>query len=229
MPDTPPAAPPPSPLASAVETLVAELEREHGWLQELREDAGRAERTCQRLLASVEAALDTLPRAERQPFYLRVMRLRTETKPTGRPPRDPRRFALLELLAERRDGIVTNAEARAHLERLGHEAPTVFVGSMLSRFAGEKLVTRVAMGRYRVEGAHPKLQSIRWRTAMKAQHEAAKAEAATLMALRDERAPVGWVPTPRKRRPAMHGALGGGLHTPYAWWISCRRVQDWGR
>ncbi len=190
MPDDPPAVPPAAnvAVASAIETLVVELEREHGWLAELREDAGRAERTCQRLLASVEAALDTLPMRQRQPFYARVMRMRTEVKPTGgRPPRDPRRFALLELLAERRDGTVTNTEARAHLHRLGHAVDPVFVGGLLAKLAREKIVTRVAMGRYRVEGSHPRLQSIRWRTAFAAERDAAKAETARLMALHQER------------------------------------------
>lgn len=189
MPDTPPAAPhaAESAVVTAIETLVAELEREHAWLGELREDAGRAERTCQRLLAAVEAALDTLPMRQRQPFYVRVMRMRTEVKPTGRPVRDPRRLALLEFLAERRDGIVANTEARAHLQRLGHAVDPVFVGGLMSAFAREKIVTRVAVGRYRIDGSHPRLQSIRWRAAFAAQHEAAKAETARLMALNEER------------------------------------------
>ena len=189
MPDTPPAAPPAdsSAVATAIETLVAELEREHAWLAELREDAGRAERTCQRLLASVEAALDTLPMRQRQPFYVRVMRMRTEVKPTGRPVRDPRRLALLEFLAERRDGAVTNAEARAHLERLGHTADPVFVGGLMASFAREKIVARTAIGRYRIDGSHARLQSIRWRAAFAATHEAAKLETARLMALHQER------------------------------------------
>ena len=185
MPDTRPAAP--SAVVSAIETLVAELEREHAWLGELREDAKRAERTCQRLLAAVEAALDTLPMRQRQPFYLRVMRMRTEVKPTGRPVRDPRRLALLEFLAERRDGIVANAEARAHLQRLGHAVDPVFVGGLMSDFAREKIVSRTAMGRYRIDGSHPRLQSIRWRAAFAAERDAAKAETARLMALHEER------------------------------------------
>ena len=189
MPDTPTAPPAAeSAVVTAIETLVAELEREHGWLQELREDALRAERTCQRLLASVEAALDTLPMRARQPFYLRVMRMRTEVKPKGgRPPRDPRRAALLEFLAERRDGIVTNTEARAHLHRLGHAVDPVFVGGLLSKLAREKIVSRTAMGRYRIDGSHPRLQSIRWRAAFAAERDAAKAETARLMALHEER------------------------------------------
>ena len=187
MPDAPPAPSAENAIVAAVGTLVAELEREHAWLEELREDAKRAERTCQRLLASVESALDTLPMRARQPFYTRVMRMRTETRRMGRPPRDPRRFAILELLAERRDGTVTNAECRAHLDKLGYAADVGFVGGLLATLAREKVVTRLSMGRYRVEGQHPRLQHIRWKAAFAAQHEAAKAETARLMALHAER------------------------------------------
>jgi hypothetical protein len=114
------------------------------------------------------------------------MRMRTEVKPRGRPRRDPRGFAILEFLAERRDGVVTNAEVRAHLDRLGHGSDVQFVGRTLATLAHEKVLTRLSMGRYRIEGSHPRLQSIRWRAAFAAKAEAAKLETARLMARHEE-------------------------------------------
>lgn len=164
------------PVAAAIETLVAELEREHGWLADLRKDAERAERSCQRLLTAVEAALDTLPMRARQPFYARVMRMRNETRPLGRPARDPRRRIVLDYLAERGDGTVTNAELRARIARHGLDGPPAYVGRLLATLAEAGIVERTGMGRYRVNGSHERLRMLRWRNAALAETEALKAE-----------------------------------------------------
>lgn len=168
------AAPAETAVETAVETLTAELEREHEWLSELRQDAERAERSCQCLLTAIEAALDALPLPQRRPFYIRIMRMRNEVRAPGRPPRDGRRAAILDLLAERGDGTITNAECRAHIERLGLDGNSGYVGRMLATMAQDGLVTRLSMGRYAINGTHDRLRSLRWRKGIRGEIEATK-------------------------------------------------------
>ena len=162
---------------------------------------------------------------QRQPFYARVMRMRNEVKPSGRPARDPRHAAILEFLAERRDGFVTNAEARAHLQRRGLSPKPAYVGNLLATLAQEGVLSRAAHGRYEINGSHPRLQHIRWRTAHQAQAEALKAETARLMALNAEREkrPYGG------RQPTNAGEGQGSvrLQPPYACWnaLSASRLS----
>lgn len=172
----------PAPVAGAIETLVAELEREQAWLADLRADAERSQRTCQRLLTAVEAALGALPVEARRPFYLRVMRQRAEVPRMGRPPRDGRQAAVMELLAERGEGPVTNAEIRGHLESHGLKATTYYVGGLLSTLAKEEVVMRLSLGRYAINASHERLRTLRWRRVLAAQVAVTKAQGEVLRA-----------------------------------------------
>lgn len=174
--ETPPAAPAVAPVAAAIETLVFELEREQSWLADLRADTERAERTCQRLLASVESAIGTLPPAQARPFYQRIMRQRNETPRMGRPPRDGRQAAVMDLLAWRGEGPVTNAEIRAHLEQHGLKSSVGYVGGLLSMLAKEEVVMRLSMGRYAINTHHDRLRRLRWRRIAESEWDLLKAQ-----------------------------------------------------
>ena len=163
-------------VVSAVEALVGELEREQGWLADLRRDTARAERRCQGLLTSIEAALITLPREQRRPFYIRVMRQRLDTPRMGRPPRDGRQAAVMDFLADSGDGPVTSAEVRAHLERHGLKGTAEYVGSLLHNLQKEEVVMRLSMGRYAINIHHDRLRHLRWRRLAESEFELLKAE-----------------------------------------------------
>jgi hypothetical protein len=183
MTDTPAqAATPTAPVAGAIETLVAELEREQAWLGDLRADTERSERSCQRLLKAVEAALGALPVEQRRPFYLRVMRQRVDTPRMGRPPRDGRQAAVLDFLAERGEGPVSNAEVRAHLRQHGLKDTVEYVGSLLHTLQKEEVVMRLSMGRYAINAAHPRLRAARWRRIAEARVAVARSEGELMQA-----------------------------------------------
>lgn len=124
--------PAPLPVATAIETLVSELEREQAWLTDLRADAQRAERDCQRLLTAIESAIGMLPPGHARPFMIRVLRMRAEVTRMGRPPRDGRQLAVIDLLATRGEGPIRSAEIRAHLEQHGLKGSTYYVGGVMS-------------------------------------------------------------------------------------------------
>ena len=182
---TQPPAPGPAPVAAAVEMLVAELEREQAWLAELRADAERAERACQRLLTSVEAAIGTLTPGQARPFVIRVMRMQNEVPRMGRPPRDGRQLAVIELLAMRGEGPIRSAEIRAHLEQHGLKGSTYYVGGVMSALAREEVVARLSPGRYSINLMHPRLLAARYRRLAKAEFDLLKADNRILFAPRE--------------------------------------------
>ena len=149
-----PAAQADAPVVAAIDALLAELEREHEWTAELRRDLERAERRCQRLLVSVESALHTLTPAGRSPYIIRILQLRNETRPLGRPARDPRRRAVLEFLAECPADSVTSAELRAHLRHLGLSDASGYLGGLMATLVAGGIVTRKRMGDYIVNRRH---------------------------------------------------------------------------
>ena len=180
MPDTPD-----SPVAGAIEALVGELEREQSWLADLRADTERAERTCQRLLASVEAAIGTLPTYQARPFWARIMRQRLDVPRMGRPPRDGRQAAVIGLLAMRGEGPIRSAEIRAHLEQHGLKGCTYYVGSLMHNLQKAEVVARLSPGRYAINSSHPRLHAARYRRIAEAEFDVLKAESRMLRASLD--------------------------------------------
>ena len=152
-----------APVAGAIETLVAELEREHARLVDLRSDAERAEHTCQRLMTAVEAALSALPRPQRRPFYVRVMQLRNETRRMGRPPKDGRQRAVLDFIAERGEGTITNAQIRQHLSQLGLKATPQYISTALTSLREDGVVRRLSHGYWKINPASPRFHLARSR------------------------------------------------------------------
>ena len=97
-------------IPGAVEALIAELEREHAWLSELRTDVARVEQRCGHLLNSADSALSALDTAGRRPVLARIRKLEIEGRSLGRPAKDRRREAIQHLQAEKGHGRITNAE-----------------------------------------------------------------------------------------------------------------------
>ncbi len=153
----------PAPVAGAIETLVTELEREHAWLADLKADAERTTRTCQRLMTAIDAGLATLPVAERRPLYARIKRLQVETRRIGRPPKDGRQRAVMEAIAERGEGVIRNADIRAHLERLGLDGNPAYVGNLLGSLVDDGMIFRTSHGCYEINATHPRLRALRMR------------------------------------------------------------------
>ena len=118
------------------------------------------------------------------------MRQRNETPRMGRPPRDGRQAAVLDFLAERGEGPVTNAEVRAHLRQHGLKDGVHYVGGLLSTLAAEEVVARLSHGRYAINAAHPRLRALRWRRIAEARVAVARSEGELMLAqagLRDGR------------------------------------------
>lgn len=147
----------------AVEALIAELEREHTWLADLRADAARVEARCGHLLNAADSALSALDRADRRPFYERLRRLQLNRETPGRPPRDGRRDAVLHYLAERGQGQITNAEIRAHLTARGLRGNSAYVGCLLHRLKGDGLLYRTGHGTYTIVPDNEDLRLMRFR------------------------------------------------------------------
>ncbi|MEM8914071.1 MAG: glycogen/starch/alpha-glucan phosphorylase, partial [Planctomycetota bacterium] len=62
-------------MRTAVETMLARLEREHAWAQELRADLTHTEREIAKLLSACDAAIHALPTGDRVDMRLRVARI----------------------------------------------------------------------------------------------------------------------------------------------------------
>ena len=147
----------------AIETLIAELEREHAWLTDLRADLARVEARCGHLMNAADSALSALDRAERRPFLERLRRLQIETRTLGRPPIDGRRDAVLSYLAEKRHGAVTNAEIRRHLTALGLNGTPGYAGQMLSSLTQDGMLHRLGHGEYTIAHDNRRLRDLRFR------------------------------------------------------------------
>ena len=145
----------------AVDTLVQRLEHEHAWASELRDDLTHTEKNIASLLASIDAALELIPREERAGYRIRCARLGQKDARMGRPPRDARNAALLHYLSERVGETVGNGELRLHLQKAGLKATAKYVHATLANWASEGIVTRVAHGCYMVAAGHPRLMAFR--------------------------------------------------------------------
>ncbi len=104
------------------------------------------------------------------------MRQRLDTPRMGRPPRDGRQAAVLDLLAFRGEGPVTNAEIRAHLEQHGLKSSVGYVGGLLSTLAKDEILMRLSMGRYAINTNHDRLRHLRWRRVAESEFELLKAQ-----------------------------------------------------
>ncbi len=147
----------------AADTLIAELEREHKWLSDLKADVARVEQRCGHLLNAADSALSALEWTDRRPFIERLRRLQIDRREIGRRPTDGRRDAVLTFLAEKGHGRVTNADIRKHLKGLGHQDTPSYVGNMVYKLAGEGLLLRSGYGEYTIAHDHEKLRLLRFR------------------------------------------------------------------
>lgn len=144
----------------AVETLVAEIERETGWLAELKRDIASTESRRLRLMGAVEQALAALPLAVRTRWIARVCKLELSGRRHGRPPSDRQRM-VIELLAERATGFVTSAEIRAELERRGYKASAQFCSNLLKTLRDRRIVFKTGHGRFTINPNSEVLQVCR--------------------------------------------------------------------
>lgn len=151
------------PVHDAVDALLGELEREHDWLDEVRTDARRAERTCQRLMTAIDAALSAMPMPVRRPFLMRLRQMQIDLPRLGRPPKDGRQAAIVDLIAERAEGFVTSADARQHIANMGFSATPGYVSNVLAGLMRDGLLYRAAHGCYGIVPGHPRLRARRYR------------------------------------------------------------------
>lgn len=147
----------------AVEALIAELEREHGWLADLRADLARVEARCGHLLNAADSALSALDLSRRRPFLERLRRLQIDNRRIGRPPTDGRRDSVLVFLAEKGHGTITNADVRRHLTARGHRGTSAYVGNLLYKLTHEGMLHRSGYGEYTIAHDHPRLRQLRFR------------------------------------------------------------------
>ncbi|MEM0987535.1 MAG: hypothetical protein AAGK00_01545 [Pseudomonadota bacterium] len=174
----------------ALDRLVDRLEREYAWVLELRADLDLTERTCQRLLASCDAAIQTLPRGTRLDYQMRCAKVRLGPDRPGRPPADGRQRAMLGFLSGKLDENVTNAELRILLKDQGFDSSPQYVSNQLRVWAAEGMLKVEGHGVYRVSGRNEQLRRIRLRerdegvrtemakgrAAAEARHDAVEAE-----------------------------------------------------
>lgn len=152
-----------APVTPAVETLLTQLEREHTWAAELKTDLAFTEKNCGHLRASLAAVIEMLPMEARRGYKLRIARLVTDhtgTNGLGRPAKDKRQAAILEYLAARAEETVGNAELRQHLRGLGLESGPKYVSNLLSTWAAQGMLTRLAHGCYRVNTGDARLLAV---------------------------------------------------------------------
>ncbi|MEL7468940.1 MAG: hypothetical protein AAFN27_10830 [Pseudomonadota bacterium] len=148
---------------SAVNTMMGQIESEHGWIKDLKRSLEQAETRNARLLTSVEAAIHTLPISDRRGFFIRLYGLKEATATRGRPTRDGRQTAMLHFIADRAEGRVTTGEVRVHLKTRGFKATPQYVSNQLSIWMRDGLLTRESHGIYRIEEQNPTLRAVRFR------------------------------------------------------------------
>lgn len=145
-------------LIQAVETLVAEVERENTWLAELDADRAATRIRRDRLLGAVESAVQTLSAEDRRRIVLRL----GGTRPRGRSVRQraPRLLAILDLVAAQGNGLVTAGEIRGMLERGGHRVGAAYLSNALGGLVREGVLSRASPGRFTINTDNA---ALRWR------------------------------------------------------------------
>ena len=162
---------------SAVDTLLKQLEAEHGWIEELRTTLQHSETRAARLMTSVEAALQTLSIPQKREIHFRIRRMRAEGIRKGRPPKDARARALLHFIAERAEGTVTSAELRLHLKERGLPGGNPqYIGNRLKTWCEEGLLKREGHGLYSIDAQNASLRAIRFRKDREAVVQQVRAE-----------------------------------------------------
>ena len=148
---------------TAVDTLLAQIQTEHGWITDLKRALEQSETRAARLLTSVEAAVHTLPPGERRGLYIRIHQMRHQAATRGRPVRDGRQGAMLHFIADRAEGRVTTGEVRVHLKTRGFKATPQYVSNQMSIWMREGMLTRESHGIYRIDAHNPTLRRVRLR------------------------------------------------------------------
>ncbi|MEM7061363.1 MAG: hypothetical protein AAF557_27615 [Pseudomonadota bacterium] len=171
----------------AVETLLARLEREHAWAQELRADLEHTENEIAKLLSASDAAVHALPQGDRVALKLRVARIALQDQKLGRPPKDRRSKVLLEYLSKRPDTEVRNSELRAVLRRHGLQDDSKYISCTLRRWSDDGMLARLSRGRFLVNGEDKRLRALRLRPAPDSDRAAVRAEIAEGRVAAEER------------------------------------------
>ena len=145
-------------LVRVVEDLLGELEQVHDWIQDLKADLARSDEKRARLAQALDSALGTLDPGQRPDYEARMRRLLGDmgAAQAGRPGGEAHE-AVLQMLAEWDDDIITTAEVRRHLERKRVLTSRTYAANLLRRLARRGFVLPLSYGRYRVTRQHPHL------------------------------------------------------------------------
>lgn len=143
-------------LASAAETIIAEIERLAEWERDLLDDLTATRMRREGLLRAADAILGTLEPEERRPWRLRLNRvaialaggLRANLHTTDKVE------AVHDYLA-RSEGIVTVRAVQRYLKTHGLATYDDAAALLLSRKCKQGVLERVERGRYRVNRDHP--------------------------------------------------------------------------
>jgi hypothetical protein len=154
-------------LSGAVAAMMAEAEQTTAEIATLRKTLEAAEAKRRKLLTALDAATQALPCQAQEDFLHRMQRLAEAVTPKrGRRP-DSRQQAIIEYLAARAhfdEETVKVAEIQAHLERLGYAGlPHGYASNAMARLAAQGFATKTRFARYRVNGLHPELVSLRFK------------------------------------------------------------------
>ena len=145
-------------LSGAVDTLMAELEKEAAWLAELNETMAHAEKRRTRLAQALDSSLKTLDPGARRPYEDRLFMLVCPTPPNRRPqPESPTVRATLRLIAYWERLTITTTDIRLHLDRHLHTYHRTFPHRFMKSLEKQGVALKVAHGTYRITRMHPKL------------------------------------------------------------------------
>ena len=134
-------------------------------ITDLRAELEHAEVKRRKLLTALSSAVEALPAHQRADFTQRTQALAKAMSPKrGRKP-DSRQQAIIEYLAARAhcdEEVVKVAEVQAHLERIGFQRlPHGYASNAMTRLAEQGFAVKIRFARYRVNGMHPELVTLR--------------------------------------------------------------------
>ena len=143
-------------IATAAETITAEIESLAKWEAELLDDLARTRARRENLLKAVESVLASLTPEERRPIRLRLNRvavalaggLRANLHMTDK-------VEAVHGYLARADGPVTVRGVQRYLRRHGLATYDDAAALLLSRKCRQGVLQRIERGRYRVNRNHP--------------------------------------------------------------------------
>ncbi len=143
-------------LASAAETLTAEIESLANWEADLLDDLAETRRKRERLIKAIDSVLPSLDPDTRRPYRLRLNHvavrlaggLRANVHVTDKVE------AVHDYLA-RADGVVTVKAVQRYLKKLGLAPYDDAAALLLARKCKQGVLQRVGRGRYKVNRMHP--------------------------------------------------------------------------